>query len=1123
MMRRICIIAVFFCLAISLRADPGPLSIWFTNSVTLGDPVHWYNWALPIGNGKLAAMIYGGVGLENIQFNEDTIWSGQPHYTENTNSTPARLASARTDCFNGTDILTEFTDNEMSLPPREASYQDAGSLVLSFPHSGLVNYRRSLDLNTATVHVHYDFSGVTYNRDIFASAPSNRVIAVHFTASQPGRITFNCTFSTQQKGTLSTVNTDLVLHALVFGQSDYRYVAYGLTNAVRYDARVRLIANGGVVTVGSNFLAVTNADDATLLLSVASNVKNYHDLTADYVTICSNSVDAAAQLAYSELHQAQLTDYTNLFNRVTLDLGCNPARTNADIGYRKKQISIDGNDPQFVTLDFQLGRYLMIAGSRPGSQALNLQGKWNCLTNLSQQWDSKMTLNINEEMNYWGAEVCNLSECTLPLFDLMRDLTETGHRAAGTNYFCDGWVAHHNTDLWRDASAVNATDGIWPTGAAWLCQHVWWHYLYTGDTNWLATNGYPMMKGAAQFFQGFLIHPTTPGFLNLNTNWLVTCPSYSPEHGIKIPGSSSEVPNVPGPTMDNELCRDLFSHVIAASQLLGIDESFRTNIAALQSQLPPDRVSTNGTGCLLEWLYDVDYDSGHRHCSQLVGFFPGDQISTFYTPTIAAAAKVSVDERGYANGNLTPWSCAWRLNLRTRLQDGDDAYTNLVFLYGYNKVSTNLIFADTHMQLDSIYGRLSGIAEMFLQSESGEVFLLPALPSRFTNGTVSGLCARGGFEVDNLSWTNGKLTGATLLSKVGNVCRLRSKWPIDVMLGSNYVDAPMVLPGLYQFSTTAGSNYTIVPSTVFETESLTATTSGDPHLIRTNAAYSGWRGTQLSANAPGDFVTYTLSNVVAGTYEVFTVADASTNTAQFQLSCGPTNIGAVQETYCTTNVAYLLPSHLLWTKVTTSTTTNFYLGPTSTNVIQLWTNMLKEFDCGTWTAPSNGNYNVTFTIAGKNAGSSGYTLALDYLRLKPVNNATVVLAPLEQWRLTEFGNDSTNPAIAGDTADPDGDGLQNIAEYALGRDPKTFDTMPLYSITNEAGYFSLVYQRAIAATDVTFIVEVKDDLTGTWTTSVQMPEISDDGNGVTETVRVRDTVLMDGTPHRFMRLRITKP
>ncbi len=938
------------------------MQIWFTGPGAPGNGTSWQQEALPVGNGKLAAMVYGGVGSEQIQFNEDTIWTGQPHYYENTNATPAHLASIRNNCFNHVDILAEATTYLMSLPTREASYQDAGSLVLTFPHSGTLNYRRSLDLNTATVNVHYDFSGVTYNRDIFASAPSNKVIVVHFTASSAGKVTFTCGFSTQQTATFSTVGNDLVMHATVTGPADSRYTAYGLTNAVLYDARVRLIANGGTVTVGASTLSVANADDVTLLLSVVSNVKSYSDLSADYVNLCSNNVAAAAAMTYANLRQAQQNDYTNLFNRVVLDLGGN-AKTNQGTGYRKKQIAIDGDDPQLIALDFQLGRYLMIAGSRPGSQALNLQGKWNYKIDLSLDWDSKMTLNINEEMNYWGAEVANLSECTLPLFDMIQDLSVTGHRVAGTNYFCDGWVVHHNTDLWRDAAAVNGNDGIWPTGGAWLCQHLWWHYLFTGDTNWLATTGYPLMKSAAQFFQGFLVpHPVY--------GWAVTCPSYSPEHSE----GGFNIPNVPGPTMDNDLCRDLFSHVVQASQVLAVDVAFRNSITNLESHLPPDQIGSGGQ--LQEWLEDVDgggYDAGHRHCSHLVGFFPGDEISPFYTPATAAAAKVSIDWRGYGNTSLTPWSCSWRLNLRDRLQDGDGAYTNLLFLYGYNKVSTNLIYADGHQQLDCIFGRLSGIAEMFLQSHSGEVTLLPALPSRLTNGMVSGLCARGGFEVDNLTWTNGKLAGATILSKVGNICNLRSKWPIDVKLGSNYVAAPMVLPGLYQFSTLAGSNYTIIPANVAETENLSVTLSaGDTHQIVTNAVFSNARGTVLNANAANDFVSYVVSNLTAGTYHLYVGANAGTNRGQFQLSCGPNggalaNVGSVQDTYSPTNLAYLLPIHL----------------STPTNLIVLWTNLLQERDCGTWQVPSNGNYQFKFTVTGKNAASSGYNLALDYIKLTP--------------------------------------------------------------------------------------------------------------------------------------------
>jgi alpha-L-fucosidase 2 len=962
-------------LAISLQADPGPMSIWFTAPATLDNTRSWQQQALPVGNGKLAAMIYGGVGTEEIQFNEDTIWGGQPHNYSNPNASAAHLAFLQTGCFNFTSDLAKLPDGQtmlqdetaylLGVPIREAAYQNPGALMLTFPHSGTQNYLRSLDLNTATVKMHYDYGGVTYYRDIFASAPSNHVIVIHFYASQPDSINFTCSFTTPQSATSSTVGSNLIMHASVSAIADARYYATGLTNAVKYDARVRLITTNGTVSTTSSSISVANANDVVLLLSVASNVKSYNDLSADYATICSNYIADAAALGFDGLRQAQQADYTNLFDRVVLDLGGN-SRTNLDIGARKKQMYMDGGDPQLVALDFQLGRYLMISGSRPGSQALNLQGKWNDST--APSWDGKMTLNINEEMNYWGAEECNLSECTLPLFDMMRDLTESGGLVATNTYNSVGWVVHHNTDLWRAAAPCNGQDGIWPTGGAWLCQHVWWHFLYTGDTNWLATTGYPLMKTAAEFFQGFLV---TNQYAGQNSNWMVTCPSYSPEHQL-----SNSISQVAGPTMDNDLLRDLFGHVITACQILNTDATFSVSISNLMARLPPDQVGTYANGQLQEWLQDYE-DSGHRHCSQLVGFFPGDEISTYYTPALAAAAKRSIDLRGYYS---TPdWSSAWRLNLRDRLQDGDGAWTNLLYLYKSGTVATNLVYSYIpNRQMDCTFGRLSGIAGMFLQSQRGEIILLPALPTQLTNGMVSGLCAEGGFEVDNLTWTNGQFTGATILSKVGNVCRLRSRWPLDVKLGDNYVDASMVVPGLYEFPTTAGSNYTILPAKVAEVENLPATYSaGDSLPIVTNAAFSNLRGERLNANALGDYVNYTVSNIVAGTYHIRIGADEGADRGQFQLSCGPVggtlaDVGSVRETYSSSNVVYLLPIHLY----------------TPTNMIVLWTNYLQELDCGTWQAPTNGNYQFKFSVAGTNAASSGYHLVLDYIKLTPATVAS---------------------------------------------------------------------------------------------------------------------------------------
>jgi hypothetical protein len=478
--------------------------------------------------------------------------------------------------------------------------------------------------------------------------------------------------------------------------------------------------------------------------------------------------------------------------------------------------------------------------------------------------------------------------------------------------------------------------------------------------------------------------------------------------------------------MDNDLCRDLFSHVINASQILNTDAVFRVAISNLQSQLPPDQVGTNG-GQLQEWLRDGEFDTGHRHCSQLVGFFPGDEISTFYTPALAAAAKRSVDLRGDATGD-TPWCRAWRINLRDRLQDGDHAYLNLTNMLYDSKTSTNLVFGDgsnaKNHQLDWIFGTLSGIAEMFLQSQSGELILLPAVPSVFTNGMVSGLCARGGFEVDNMSWTIGRLTGATILSKLGNICRLRPKIPIDVKLGTNYMDAPMVLPGLYQFSTIAGSNYTIVPASAYETENLSATFSAsDTHQITTNAAFSNLRGTLLTANAAGDYVTYVVSNLTAGTYHVYIGADAGADRGKFQLACGLvggtlTNVGPVQDTYSPTNMAYLLPINLY----------------TPTNLIILWTNMLKEFDCTNWQAPSNGNYQFKFTVA----SSSNYNLAFDYIKLTPAaaqapaNTAPAV--PVNVSPANGAANQSPTLALqASGFSDPDAGDTHAASEWLVWR------------------------------------------------------------------------------------------
>lgn len=957
------------CLAASLQADPGPLELWSGSPAT-----SWNQEAYPIGNGRLAAMVFGIVGTEQIQFNEESVWCGQPHDYSNPAATPAHLASIRANVFarNDAAIWSEAQSFLMSYPLRQAHYQPTGVLNLNFaPHSGTSNYRRTLDLNTATVTVRYDYNGVTYTREVFASNPTNRCIIVRLTANLTAKINFIATFTTlQSNNTMSTSGNDLIMNARVSNKPDAAYwvIPPGMTNGIEFQTRVRVLNEGGTVTTGSSSITVANADAVTLLLSAASNYKNFEDLSNDETLICSNNVANAATNTYAQLRASQLSDYQALFNRVTLDLGLgNSSKTNFPTGYRIKN-AFQGDDHQLSTIYYQMGRYLTIAGSRPGSHPLNLQGKWNDLAD--PNWESKHTLNINQFLNYSGTEMANLSECHQPMFDMIADLAITGGRVASNLYNCDGWVVHHNTDLWRGAAPINGRDGIWPAGQAWLSQNLWWHYQYTGDTNFLANTAYPLMKGAAQFFEDFLIpHPT-------NANWLVTCPSYSSEHNWK--SGSIEVANVAGPTMDNELLRELFRYVDEAGQILGVDAAFRSNIMVLRAKLPPAQISTKPSKHLLEWMEDVDgIGDTHRHCSHLVGLYPGETISPFYTPELAAAAKVSTDWRCNSPSTDIGWGHAWRIGLQARLQNNDFTYlfvTNLL----QRHVSTNLMFTDgINRQCDGIFGALGSVTETMLQSQSGELHLLPAVPTKWTNGLISGLRARGGFEV-GIAWTNNRLANANVKSLLGNTCRVRSRWPIDVKLGSNYVAAPMILPGVYEFTTVAGSNYTVLPATVFETENLPATTSaGDSHQTLVNSAASNFRSTRLNANAAADFVAYTLTNVSAGTYQLRVVADCGADRARFQLAAGPagavTNVGSVQDAYSATNIVYLLPTNTLTTTL-------------------LWTNLFREFDCGEWTAPTNGNYEFRFTVVDKNAASIGYTLVLDYIKLTPV--ATIVVPPV---------------------------------------------------------------------------------------------------------------------------------
>ncbi len=813
-------LAVLSVAAAPLFAVPGPLEI-FSDSPA-GYSSQTSNEAFPVGNGKLAAMVYGDAGDEIIQFNEDTVWAG----TINDYSHPGAvdwLDDIRGYVWNGEGenaYNLAARDNFMSVPLRQSPYNPAGNLLLDTGHGSVSNYRRSLDLTTATARVEYRSGGVDYTREVFASYP-DQVIVVRLTASEPGSVSFTYSFDTvHTRSTESVEGTDLVLDAQVNVDIDSRRQQ---TSDIHFQSRVRILNEGGTVSPGSSSVTVSNADSVTLLLGVASNFVRFDDLSADPETRVLATLDAADDKTYAQIRADQLADYQELFERVTIDLG-STTRSNLPIDQRLEAIDVGANtqearaaslanDLQLVALNFQMGRYLMISGSRPGSQPLTLQGKWNNEVNPS--WESKMTLNINQEMNYWIAEVGNLGECHVPMVDLVHDLSDSGATVAATHYGADGWMVHHNTDLWRGAAPINNPGGLWPSGGAWLSMHLWWHYQYSQDPAVL-DEVYPLMKGAAEFFDDFLVmDPRAP--TGTNPQWgqyLLTNPSHSPEQPQPDLGDDGEI--VAGITMDSQLIRGLYNQVIEASTLRGVDAGLRATWETNRDLLPPNQIGSNGQ--LQEWLEDVDEPGNqHRHLSHLVAMFPGDEITPQHTPALADAVEVVLGWKGNATNN-TAWSQAWKMNLWTALGDGDVAFGVLANIFAKSHTD-NMTFSrkGNENQIDGNMGAAMGIAQLFLQSDRGEIELLPALPALVPDGSITGLKARGGHEVD-ISWSGGALTEAKVRPVVGGACKVRSAVPVNVRLDGTLVPAPETGDDVYEFEGAAGAEYVVAPGTPFEGE-----------------------------------------------------------------------------------------------------------------------------------------------------------------------------------------------------------------------------------------------------------------------------------------------------------------